>query len=67
MKVYTTCYEGHYPDGAVLLVVAEDIDMALIWINKALGNRGLNHVTKADLKLQDTTTRRVDILKDGDY
>lgn len=67
MNVYTVEFEGHYPVGAVALVVAEDREMALIWVNKKLKSLGFEEVELEKIKQQDTTTRRVDILLDGDY
>lgn len=67
MKTFTAEFDGLYPVGAVALVVAEDIHMALILLNKKLESDGLNPVKITDLKEQDNSTRRVDILLNGDY
>jgi hypothetical protein len=67
MNIYTVEFNGYYPVGAVALVVAEDIDTALILINNKLKLMGFRSVEKTDLKQQDNSTRRVDILLDGNY
>lgn len=67
MNIYTVEFDGYYPVGAVALVVAENIEMAEILINKELSSLGFYSVDKADIKQQDNTTRRVDILLDGNY
>lgn len=67
MNIYTVEFDGYYPVGAVALVVADDIHMALILVNEKLASMGLDTVTTKEIKQQDTTTRRVDILIDGDY
>lgn len=67
MNTYTIKFNGFYPVGAVALVVAETVDMAVILINKELRDMGLKEVTSKNVKQQDNTTRRVDILLDGDY
>ena len=67
MKVYTVKFNGYYPVGAVALITAENKQVALEWVNKRLVNMGLEEVSIESIKQQDTTTRRVDILLDGDY
>ena len=67
MNIYTCDIEGFYPVGANALIVAENIEMALILINKEMKNYGWYELEAKDLKLQDNSTRRVDILSDGDY
>ena len=67
MNIYTVHFNGYWPVGAVALVIAEDVDMALILINDKLKLMGLEKVKKTEIKQQDTTTRRVDILLDGNY
>lgn len=66
MNVYTVNHGGVYIEG-VSLVIAESIDMALILINKELESMHLGKVEKKDIKQQDTSTRRVDVLFNGDY
>ena len=41
--------------------------MALTWLNKELKTQGFEPVSIDNLKLQDTSTRRVDILLNSDY
>ena len=67
MNIYTVEFDGYYPVGAVALVVAEDIHMALILVNEKLASIGFSTVTTKEIKQQDNTTRRVDILLDGNY
>lgn len=68
MNIYTFNFIGHYPVGASGLVVAENIEMAKILAEQELLKIGLKQELKNDdLKFQDNTTRRVDILQDGDY
>jgi len=68
MNVYTVEFDGYYPVGAVALVVAEDIDTAKIMVEKELANIGIpQDVLVKDIKEQDTSTSRVDILLNGDY
>lgn len=66
MNVYTVNHDGVYIEG-VSLVIAESVDMALILINKKLESMSLPKVEKKDIKQQDTSTRRVDVLFNGDY
>ncbi len=67
MNVYTVEFDGYYPVGAVALVIAEDIKMAETLLNNKLQEMGLDLISYKDIKQQDTTTRRVDVLLDGNY
>ena len=67
MYVYTVKFDGYYPGSAVALITAESIEMAMILINTELESMGLHKIKKKDIKLQDVSTRRVDILTDGNY
>ena len=67
MNVYTAEFRGAYPVGAVALIIAEDKHMALILLNEKLKSEGFKSVDIEDIKQQDTSTRRVDILLNGDY
>ncbi len=67
MNVYTAEFRGVYPVGAVALVIAEDKHMALTLLNEKLISQGFEPDILGDIKQQDTSTRRVDILLNGDY
>ncbi len=68
MNTYTFKFQGYYPVGAVGLVVADNLELAKALVHKRLETMGLKQELKnSDFKLQDNSTRRVDILLDGDY
>jgi len=67
MNVYTAKFRGVYPVGAVALIITEDKHMALILLNEKFKSEGFESIDIEDIKQQDTSTRRVDILLNGDY
>ena len=69
--MYTwTCisFKGHYPVGSAAVVTAEDIETAVLYLEKGLANLGLKQKIKPeDLIPLPTQHRHVRILVDGEY
>lgn len=65
-----TCnnFKGHYPVGAALVVTADNIDMAILLVERKLREEGLPQTIKPEqLVPLPTHQRYVRILHDGDY
>ena len=69
MKTWTiTNFNGHYPVGTSAVVTAENIETAIIWLEKELDNIGLTQKIKPEQLIpMVTSSRKVRILCDGDY
>jgi hypothetical protein len=67
MRTYSIHFCGHYPVGAVAIVVAIDEQQAELDMRDALEREGLDRYQDLEVKEIDTTTAHVHILLNGDY
>jgi len=69
MKTWTcNNFKGHYPVGTAAVVSAETVEVAIIWLEKELNERGLPQtIQPVQLIPMVTSTRKVRILCDGNY
>lgn len=67
-RVYSVDFVGHYPVGAVAIVIAKDKQEATTMMERELAAVGLSqNINIKDIQLINHTNKGVTILLDGEY